>query len=199
MDTNQYFLVLELLNRRTYTKASTLAKAIGVSTRSIHTYVSDINNFVRDNLIISSNRGYFLSNYLYKKYENKLIPEIPQDNYARAIHLIKNIIQSPDLSINTFDFLEEIHIGSSTLQKVISEARDFLQVKTLDIKSINNRLEIVGNHEQIRILKKEMILDEASQNQITMDVLNEVFGERMVKSVLKFINKYIEYLDLNNS
>lgn len=196
MDTNQYQLLSELLKRKTYTKASTLSKILGVSTRSIHTYVHEINELVKDDLILSSNRGYFLSSYLYKKYEDQLIVGIPQDNQSRAIHLIKNILQSPSLSIDAFDFLEEIHVGSSTLQNVVSQAREFLQEKNIEIKSVKNRLEIVGNHDQIRILKKEMILNEASQNQITLGVLNEVFGEEITNKVLTFIHEYIDFLNI---
>lgn len=190
MNTNQYRLLQELLKRPTYVKSSTLADILSVSTRSIHTYVTQINDIVDDELITSSNKGYFLSRHLYKKYEEKLTIGIPQDNYSRAIYLIEEILQSPNLSISSFDFIEDIHISFSTLGNVLNEANNILEKKKLKISSKSNQLKITGEYENVRTMKKKIILDEASSNQITITLLYQVFGKDLIDKTMKFLDNY---------
>ena len=194
MNTNQYHLLHELLKRPTYVKSSTLADALSVSTRSIHTYVTQINDIVDDELITSSNKGYFLSRHLYKKYENKLTLGIPQDNYSRAIYLIEEILRASNLSISSFDFIEDIHISFSTLGSVLTEANTMLEKKKLKISSKSNQLKIVGDYENVRTMKKDIILDEASNNQINIALLNGVFGENRVDKTLTFLDDYTNFI-----
>ena len=103
--------------------ATALAEKLNVSSRSIKTYVKEINSEY-ENAILSSRNGYEIQKETGIKILESLTNDLPQTSNERVYYIITKLLNhSYTLPINVYDLCDELYISSSTIKN------DLLKVK----------------------------------------------------------------------
>lgn len=186
MKKKQKALLHALLNHNGELTSTLLAKELGVTSRTIISYVSEINALSNKPVIVSSPTGYRVIS------ENALLllnekQNHPQSYIERAYYIIRTVLighQSPNL----FDLCESLYISYSTLKAEIRKYNVTFEKFGISFSSKNNILIIEGEESSKRKLASHVLYQETNKNFIDLDLLKELFGQDMVNKVMNFIS-----------
>lgn len=154
----QSVLLHQLLEEQKPMTSNQLSLLIGVSVRSIKTYIKEINTYIAPYGVVICSKariGYWiekeinadveqLSSLIHKNIGIKY-DEIPKYNYERINYIIKKLLVV-DYHIKIEDLMDEIYVARSTLTADIKEVRTLLAKFRLHVKTrANYGIIIEGN------------------------------------------------------
>lgn len=121
MKEKQEQLLRFLLDQGSPVSSKILAEKLGVSVRTVKTYISQLNQLSEGPVILSSNLGYTVNQEaaLALLQDKDPADELPQNFKDCAFYIVKKILidnQDPNL----FDLAEELFVSYSTLKADIS-------------------------------------------------------------------------------
>lgn len=178
-----------------------LAAELGISVRTVKTYVQRINR-EQDGAIVSSQQGYRADTEAVKSLlEQPHAPsEIPQTNDERALFVLHRLLSSPE-PVEIFDMCEQLYVSYSTMKGVASTIRARLSPFHLGLKLEGNRLALTGRERDMRRLLSDLLYSEAAVSFLDLKAIQQAFPqidipyiEACVRSVLEaeqcFANDY---------
>jgi lichenan operon transcriptional antiterminator len=178
--------------------ASELAKYLGISIRTVKTYIKDINLLTDSKTILSSNKGYLINKqdgltFLEKQHS------LPQDYLERAFYIIKKILVEHK-NPNVFDLCNELFIGYSTLKGDLAKMNTTFQMFNIRFFTQNDMVQIKGTEKDKRSLLSSVIFKETNNRILDLDTLKQSFDEDDIEKIAKIINDFFKKnnYDLNN-
>ncbi len=184
-----------MMNQTTWVTNACLAAHLGLSSRSISTYISEINKKY-GNLITSSNKGYKIQKERAVDIINaQQSIRMPNNYEERKKYILEKILLSQQFP--TIDFLSDrLCISPLTLQNEISKLRNELSALNLYLRVKNNKFSIVGLDRDKHRLVVELINKELENSSFSLEGIQDLFLNVDLKKVKKIVldslkeNKY---------
>ncbi|QRG86489.1 transcription antiterminator [Bulleidia sp. zg-1006] len=175
MNKRQEKLLRILSEENKWFTATSLAKLLSVSNRTIRSDIDTINKACPEKLIESNLRkGYSLISDNYKKFQSHF-QGINQNGKERNLFILKTVLLSRD-SIFIPDLLDRLCISEYTLDAHLKEIRRQLaQYQNLELKKSANHLILLGSENEIRKLYKTLMIEETKQNFLNINELASLY------------------------
>jgi lichenan operon transcriptional antiterminator len=180
--------------------AASIATAMGVSLRSVKSYVAEL---IRDHhgLISSTAKGYSVSS-------NKLVPLLykeekeltPSTSEGRVRYIINALLES-DEPLDLFDLEEKLFVSTETVRKDLGLVRSQLKNYALFLEPKDNTIRLGGEELNKRKMQSDMLFQEFNRNILSLNAMSSAFPSydvRALKAMLVevcnehhyFINEY---------
>lgn len=193
---NHEKLIRTLLNQTHPINSNALSLEIGVSVRTIKTYVKEINDTMPD-CITSNSHGYLID----QRSGTLLLGHVESDtqtNDERVTYLIRQLVRTP---IDTYELCDQLFVSMPTLQRDLVKVKK--KIAPFDLKIINKRdfLSMVGTETNKRRLCSSILYQESDINFIDLEAIQYHFEDidiTYIKSIIistlhahhYFINDY---------
>ena len=171
---SKYSNILRYLSAQPdWTSSTKLASSLGISKRSVKTYIADINSMEKE-LIVSSKKGYRVDIEKLAPFLNSLQKTTPQTSKERAEYVLKSLVNA-DGPLNVFDLSDELYISEVTLKGDLRKVKNRLAEHSLELKMSGDLLEIVGQEKSKRKLMSSILYSETSDHFLDIEKLKSFF------------------------
>lgn len=158
-----------------FVTASSLAANMDVSTRSIKSYIQEINS-VYPEAIESSREGYRIDKQAARRILEESGTHIPQSSQERIVYIINSLIKS-DTSVNTYDLCDEMFISYSTIKNDLQAVKSKLRKYDLQLNNNHDNLTVSGLEKNKRRLLSSILYDESNVNFVNLETIQNIFPE----------------------
>jgi lichenan operon transcriptional antiterminator len=156
-----------------WTSSTQLANTLGISKRSVKTYIADINSLEKG-LITSSKMGYRVDLEKLNPFLSSMKQTIPQTPKERTEFLLKCLVNA-DRPLHIFDLSEELFISEVTLKGDLRKVKKRLAEHNLELKNSGDFIQLVGNEKSKRKLMSSILYSETNDNFLDIDKLKTSF------------------------
>lgn len=174
MKKKQEVLLQYLSAHQDYVTALELSKALGVSIRTVKSYIADLHQDF-PLLISSTNRGYQLQRNPSTEIMQGKRDDIPQDYEERCIYIIKKLLLEKNNCLDAYDVCDELFISISTLKNDLNKMNTSFASFSITFLCMSNQISIQGSEKNKRRLISHVMNEEASGNFIDLLFLEESF------------------------
>ncbi len=173
-----------------FVTASSLAANMDVSTRSIKSYIQEINSFYPD-AIESSREGYRIDKQAARRILEESGTHIPQSSQERIVYIINSLIKS-DTSVNTYDLCDEMYVSYSTIKNDLQAVKSRLRKYDLQLNNNHDNLTVSGLEKNKRRLLSSILYDESNVNFVNLETIQNIFPEiELIKdSLLEIFDRF---------
>ena len=158
-----------------FVTASSLAANMDVSTRSIKSYIQEINSFYPD-AIESSREGYRIDKQAARRILEESGTHIPQSSQERIVYIINSLIKS-DTSVNTYDLCDEMYVSYSTIKNDLQAVKSRLRKYDLQLNNNHDNLTVSGLEKNKHRLLSSILYDESNVNFVNLETIQNIFPE----------------------
>lgn len=170
----KYRNILRYLSTQSdWTSSTQLANSLGISKRSVKTYIADINSLEKG-LITSSKKGYQVDLEKLNPFLTSTKKTIPQSPKERADYLLKCLVNADD-PLNIFDLSDELYISEVTLKGDLRKVKKRLANHTLELKISGDYIQIVGQEKSKRKLMSSILYSETNDSFLDIEKLKASF------------------------
>ncbi len=162
--------------------ARTLSERLGVSVRTVKSYVKRANESGAAR-IESGQDGYRIDasanagQAAAKTTRQPAIDaDVPQNNLERSTFIMRRLIQEPG-GCNVFDLCEELYISISTMKTVLSILRRKLGHFDLQLIQADNHIEVKGAEKNKRRLLSELLYQESTSSFLDLSTIQQAFPD----------------------
>jgi lichenan operon transcriptional antiterminator len=175
LNKNYYRLINVMIESQKDTITSKeLAMLLDVSVKSVKNYVSLIN--YEQQLITPSSRGYKINKKDALKVIETESQAIPQNSKERINYILNHILSNhSNQPIDLYDLAEELMISYETIQHDFVSVKHLLSKYNLFVKISSSMVVLNGSERDKRKLFSKLIIDEFSENILSLDSLSRVF------------------------
>jgi lichenan operon transcriptional antiterminator len=166
-------ILRHLSTQNDWTSSTQLANSLGISKRSVKTYIADINS-MENGLITSSKKGYQVDLEKLNPFLTSMNKTIPQSPKERAEYLLKCLVNA-DCPLNIFDLSDELYVSEVTLKGDLRKVKKRLADHNLELRMSGDSIEIVGNEKSKRKLMSSILYSETNDNFLDIDKLKASF------------------------
>lgn len=158
-----------------FVTAASLATNMDVSTRSIKSYIQEINSTYPE-AIESSREGYRIRRQVAQKILGETGTHIPQSSQERIVYIINSLMKS-DGTVNVYDLCDEMFISYSTIKNDLQSVKR--KLGRFDLRLLNNHdnLSVSGLEKNKRRLLSSILYDESNVNFVNLDTIQMIFPE----------------------
>lgn len=158
-----------------FVTAANLAANMDVSTRSIKSYIQEINSTYPE-AIESSREGYRIRKHIARQILDDTGTHIPQSSQERIVYIINSLIKS-DASVNTYDLCDEMFMSYSTIKNDLQTVKG--KLGKFDLRLVNNHdnLTVMGLEKNKRRLLSSILYDESNVNFVNLETIQNIFPE----------------------
>lgn len=193
---DKYLALLELLRSTDDSlTAAFLAENMGVSTRSVRSYVAAAKSAAHPYDIISAtSTGYRLNRDAYFTYRSALdakpesFPSTPREREHHIVHRLA----SSSLGLSIDDLSSSLHVSAATIESDIKRIRQSAGDSGVAIDRVDNVLTLRGDETELRRLLSTLIHDTTSSGLLSLDTIALRFD---IPTLVEFKTDLIERLD----
>ncbi|MFT4281412.1 BglG family transcription antiterminator [Microbacterium sp.] len=158
--------------------AAELADAIGVTPRSIRSYVNAINGRVPDGSAVESGpQGYRAgADLVAAQRAGGVESGTPRDRLHR---LVRAVLASPD-GIDVFETADQFHVSPATLDADLARVRALLGETDLVLERTASRARLRGTEMSQRRLLSRLVHEETDDGAFDVDALRRALGEESI-------------------
>ena len=196
MDQKYVKLISCLSDGQSVMTASFLAEKMGISSRSVKTYVKNINAEHPD-LILSGPDGYSINKKVLDDlvFENN---EIPQDQDERIRYIINYLLSlENDETVDIDELADSIYVSAVTIRRDLKIAKELCAHYHTDLKTANDSISLHGKEKDKRALINAIYTKEFEQGDFDLQKMQEVFPDydlTLIKSITIEKCKQFNYL-----
>lgn len=195
MQTKYLPLLKQLFEANTWVTAVSLASTLGISARTVKTYVSELNGCYHG-IISSSRKGYHINPEIGAKALKEAKSCIPQTARERVAYIMQRISREP---VSVYDLCEELFISNSTLYAVLPRIRKQLESFDLTLHMASDTLEIKGLEKNKRKLLSQLLYHESNENFVNLETIQSAFPDIDViyvkNIVLEILSEYRYFIN----
>ncbi|WP_026565111.1 BglG family transcription antiterminator [Bacillus sp. UNC41MFS5] len=171
---SKYRNILRYLStQQEWTPSGQLAITLGISKRSVKTYIADINSMEKG-LITSSKMGYRVDLEKLNPFLSSIKTTIPQTPKERADFLLKSLVNA-DRPLHIFDLSDELFISDVTLKGDLRKVKKRLAEHNLELQNSGDFIQLVGDEKSKRKLMSSILYSETNDNFLDIDKLKTSF------------------------
>lgn len=184
----KYAMVLQLLmNQKKPTTSAELSLELGVSIRTIKSYIREINAIAGSQLIYSSSHGYTVNQkaaqiFLESEFDSEDIPQTWEERFA---YIFRIFYSEQIFSIDVFDLCDELYISPSTLRADLCKMNERLSTYSIQLSIQKNRLVMQATEEAIRRLKTDLLFDDLNHEFLDLTKLSSEFPALDVAAIIR--------------
>ncbi|MFP7835102.1 BglG family transcription antiterminator [Marisediminicola sp. LYQ134] len=158
--------------------ASELADHLGVTTRSVRSYVTAVKGLAAPlEVIESSTNGYRLDREAYASFLSAK-PTSPGDTGSpsdRIYHLVRRLGDAPE-GLDLYDLADGMFVSESTIESDLRKLRPEVESAGLRLLRRDNRVVLDGPEHRLRRLISRMFRDEGAQGFLEIDSIEREFA-----------------------
>ncbi|MCL1897487.1 MAG: PTS sugar transporter subunit IIA [Micrococcales bacterium] len=156
-----------------------LASRLGVSDRSVRSYVSDINRTAGRELVQASHRGYRLDRQAYRVWQlaNRAGSAPPDTPQRRLLFIARQLVTHLSDGADVFQMAESLSVSPSTIESDLGRARELLREFSLAVRRDHDLLFLEGQErDQRRLVRHVILAAESGMSPMMMASVAENFG-----------------------
>jgi lichenan operon transcriptional antiterminator len=171
---------------------------MGISVRSVKTYISQINQEVGNNVIISGNQGYSING---KRVSGLLknVDDIPQTFDERRGFIIREFLLKHSSSLEIEDICNRLCVSESTLRADITKINKLYESYKISFRFSGDLLLIEGPERSLRKMYSLTLLDNVESSYFDYDLLQDEFSDfniRFIPAILRRVfTKYNYFIN----
>ena len=186
-------LINYLNNQVGFVTVRQISRDLGISIRTIQTYIKQIKEEFPDMLCTGQNG--IKANFLLKP-ENQYVA--PRNFKERKAYILRSTLLGNE-EIDMYDLSDKLCISYTTLQNEIIKIRKEIEKYNLLLRTKGDLLFIDGKMENKKNLISTMIYNESQNSLISLKSLNELFpefdAEKVRSIILEGLEKHQFYID----
>ena len=178
--------------------AAVLAEKLGVSTRSVRTYVTSVKVAATPfDIISTSSAGYRLNRETYFAYRESIDgtaasnPSTPRER----VHYICQRLAEEANGIALEALATELHVSSATIENDVRRLRQIANECDVQLDRIDNVLRFRADESRVRRLLSSLVHETADTGLLSLDTIALRFD---LKSLVEFKTDLIERLDYHH-
>ncbi|MEN9740010.1 MAG: hypothetical protein RLZ72_276, partial [Actinomycetota bacterium] len=196
---DKYTGLLELLRQsEEWLPATALAERLGVSTRSVRSYVTAAKSAAHPfDIIATSSSGYRLNRDAYFAYRAAFddkpgsIPSTPRE---RAHHIAHRLAESTN-GVAIDELAADLHVSVQTVEADVKRIRSIADDVGIQVDRVDNTLAFRGDEQQMRRLLSTLIHETTDTGLLSLDTIAKRFE---LESLVEFKTDLIERLDYHH-
>ncbi|WP_199176522.1 transcription antiterminator [Subtercola sp. Z020] len=166
-----------------------LADRLGVTTRSVRSYVTAAKAAAEPHdIIASSPEGYRLNRDAYASWIGQRDPEGPRD---RLYSVVRQLNESPG-GVDIYDLAASLFVSESTMEADLRKVRPLLEESGLSLHRSGSRVTAQGTEENRRRLVSRMFRAESARGFVEVERIQSEFGSA---NLTAFKTDLLELLD----
>ncbi len=191
-------LIKLLLNNSGPVTSRHLSQMMGISVRSVKTYISQINQEVGNNVIVGGNQGYSINakrvSGLLKKED-----DIPQTFDERRDFIIREFLLKHSSSLEIEDICSRLCVSESTLRADVGKINRLYENYKINLRFSGDLLLIEGPERSLRKMYSLTLLDNVESSYFDYDLLQDEFSDfniRFIPAILRRVfTKYNYFIN----
>lgn len=174
--------------------AGELADQLGVTTRSVRSYVTAIKASARPlEVIESSTSGYRLSRESYPAFLAKTKqpggePETPRD---RVYHLVRRLVDAPE-GLDVYSLAESLFVSESTIETDLRKVKTLVEESEVNLVRKGTQISLAGSEYDLRRLLSRMFREGGAQGFLELESIQREFESADLRA---FKTDLIDMLD----
>jgi lichenan operon transcriptional antiterminator len=162
----------------TWVTAASLADYLGVTPRSVRTYVAALNARVADGVVVESGaQGYRAGPAARAALrEDAVEPGTPR---ARLHQLVRQLLEAEN-PIDVHDTADEIYVSSATIEGDLARVRSFVSGSGLTLERQGSQVWLQGTEMAHRRVLSRLVHDQTEMKSLDFPALMRVLGEGKV-------------------
>ena len=192
---DKYERMLELLlHADDWVTATELAERLGVTTRSVRSYVAAAKTAAHPLVIVTaSTSGYRLNREAYAEFlaagrGRGTTIETPQ---ARVHHLVRRLTDA-DAGLDAYALAESLYVSDSTLEADLRKVKALAEESGASLTRRGSTIALAGSEAASRRLLSRLLQSESAQGVLELDAIESEFG---VDGLGAFKTELIQALD----
>ena len=191
-------LIKLLLNNSGPVTSRHLSQMMGISVRSVKTYISQINQEVGNNVIVGGNQGYSINT---KRVSGLLKKEddIPQTFDERRDFIIREFLLKHSSSLEIEDICSRLCVSESTLRADVGKINRLYENYKINLRFSGDLLLIEGPERSLRKMYSLTLLDNVESSYFDYDLLQDEFSDfniRFIPAILRRVfTKYNYFIN----
>ena len=192
---DKYERMLELLlHADDWVTATELAERLGVTTRSVRSYVAAAKTAAHPLVIVTaSTSGYRLNREAYAEFlaagrGRGSAAETPQ---ARVHHLVRRLTDA-DGGLDAYELAESLYVSDSTLEADLRKVKALAEESGASLTRRGSTIALVGSEAASRRLLSRLLQSESAQGVLELDAIEGEFG---IDGLGAFKTELIQALD----
>ena len=181
-------LIKLLLNNSGPVTSRHLSQMMGISVRSVKTYISQINQEVGNNVIVGGNQGYSINakrvSGLLKKED-----DIPQTFDERRDFIIREFLLKHSSSLEIEDICSRLCVSESTLRADVGKINRLYENYKINLRFSDDQLLIEGPERSLRKMYSLTLLDNVESSYFDYDLLQDEFSDFNIRSIPAIVRK----------
>ncbi|WP_059052847.1 BglG family transcription antiterminator [Paenibacillus senegalimassiliensis] len=156
-----------------WVSSQNLADQLGVSKRTIKSYISEIQSLY-PKLIIASNKGYKVNTDQVNTFLSHERKALPQTQTERVAYILKNLVHTVE-PVDIYDLSDVLFISDSTLRLDLKLIKEKLTQNNLELYLTKDQLSIKGTEKDKRKLMSNILYEEANGSFIDIEKLKGLY------------------------
>lgn len=164
-----------------WVEAGELADRLGVTTRSVRTYVAAVRER-SDVAIASSPDGYRIDAGSYARHLGTRTSGDPQGTPRDRLHaLVRRLGDAPD-GLDVFALAGELHVSESTVEADLRKVRALVEDAGLALRRTGSTVVLEGSERDFRRLLSRMFRDESAQGFLPLETVQREFASDSLRA-----------------
>lgn len=163
--------------------AAELADTIGVTPRSIRSYIAALKAQAEPNAIIDSGaEGYRLNTEEYAAFRARTRTASPGGAPRERLYRLVRLLVDNDDGVDVYDTAAALFVSDSTIEADLTRVRTLLADTGLTLKRTGSRVALVGSELAQRRLLSRMFREETAQGMAALDAIQREFESESLGS-----------------
>jgi lichenan operon transcriptional antiterminator len=170
----KYTRILHYLRtQQDWTSSSQIADSLGISKRSIKTYISELNNLEKG-MILSSKKGYLVEPQKVTPFLTEVENSIPQTPKERVEYVVKRLLNANG-SLKLYELVDELFVSDMTLKGDLRKVKKRLAEHQLELICSRDLVQMAGLEKNKRKLMSSLLYRETNEQFLDMEELKKFF------------------------
>ncbi len=155
--------------------AAELADKLGVTTRSVRSYVTAVKSSAHPlEVIASSTSGYRLNRELYAEFLKGATTREAERPRDRHYHLVRRLGDAPD-GLDIYALAESLYVSESTIESDLRKIKGIVEESDLALTRHGSIVGLAGSETNLRKLLSRMFRDEEAQGFLELESIQREF------------------------
>lgn len=160
----------------TWVTASELADVLGVTPRSIRSYVTAVKARPAGSAVVEAGpNGYRINADAYGAFRVAASAEQSETPRDRLYGIVRRLVDSPD-GLDVFELAESLHVSESTIESDLARVRQLLAEAELSLSRSGSTVTMSGTELARRRLLSRMFRDETERGLIELEAIQREFS-----------------------
>ncbi|MFT3944160.1 MAG: BglG family transcription antiterminator [Ancrocorticia sp.] len=171
-----------------------LAEHLHVSTRTIRTYVAELN--ARGSIVVSTHRGYSLDPRAWAALAGSDDAKSPAMTPDERLRYLCRYLASSNEPVSLYDLADQLYVSDSTLETDLGRVREVMRENDLQLSKHRDLIHVKGSERSRRRLVRQMVSQDGQTILPTWHEFSREYAHLDLERLRSSINGVIALSDL---